>query len=158
MIESVERLVMSGKWWFIIIIIGLIIFSVKIGLLKVKTDKIQMGRDFSDEERAIIRNQCESVKKILAAFEQAIPRWNGYDEFRGKYILELLYDEIVNWIIYNHVENKEAYVSLKQEAVWNIVQANVTHKKMRSKEFKQQVDEQVAHIIQRLIDIRKEYE
>ena len=86
-----------------------------------------------------------------------IPRFEEFDEFRAKYILELCYDEIEKWIHYNHIVDKDGYIENKQDTIWGIIQTNVTNSKLSSKQFRKQVDDYVRHIIEHLISIRNEY-
>jgi hypothetical protein len=155
--ESVERLVESGKGWFVLIIIALMVFAIRQGYMKVKTEKIMIGRDFGERERSILKNQMDYAYRMCTGFINEIPRFEGFDEFRAKYIIELCYDEFVKWININHIENKKGYIENKQDIIWNVIQANVHHKKLTSDQFKKEVDEKVAHIIEQLVSIREEY-
>ena len=155
--ESVERLVQSGKGWFVLIIIALMVFAIRQGYMKVRTEKILIGRDSGEKERLILKNQLEYAYNMCTGFINDIPRFEGFDDFRAKYILELCYDEMVKWIYFNHIENKAGYIENKQDIIWSLVQANVFHKKLSSEQFRSDVDDKVAHIIEHLVSIREEY-
>lgn len=155
--ESVERLVQSGKGWFVLIIVCLIIFAVRQGYMKVKTEKIMIGKDCGERERAILKNQIEYAYLMCTGFINEIPRFDGFDEFQAKYIIELCFDKIVEWIYFNHIEVKNGYIENKQDIIWNLIQTNVSHKKLSSDQFRKQVDDKVEHIINHLISIREEY-
>lgn len=155
--ESVVRLVETGKGWFILIIIGLIIFATRQGYMKVKTEKIMIGKDCGEKERFILKNQIEYAYRMCTGFINEIPRFDGFDEFRARYIIELCYDEMVKWIYFNHIETKNGYIENKQDIIWSIIQANVSHKKLSSDNFKRVVDDKVSHIVEHLVSIREEY-
>lgn len=155
--ESVERLVQSGKGWFVLIIIALLIFAIRQGYMKVKTEKVMIGKDFGERERAILKNQIEYAYRMCTGFINEIPRFDGFNEFQAKYIIELCYDELVKWIYFNHIETKNGYIENKQDIIWSIIQTNVSHKKLSSEQFRKQVNDKLAHIIEHLVFIREEY-
>lgn len=155
--ESVERLVSTGKGWFVLIIIALVAFAVRQGYMKVKTEKIMIGRDSGEKERSILKNQLEYAYNMCTGFINDIPRFDGFDDFQAKYIIELCYDEIVKWIYFNHIETKNGYIENKQDIIWSIIQTHVSHKKLSSDQFRRQVDEKLVHIIEHLVSIREEY-
>ena len=140
-----------------VLVVVLVIGCAKLGLIKIQTDKISVGNNASDVERTIVRNQIEWCKTSIYAYEKQIPRFEGYDEYLGKYIGELVFDEIVKWIVLNHIEDKKTYIGIKQEIVWNIIQARVKDDNMRTDEFKDFVYRYVEHVIKNLVSIRNEY-
>lgn len=155
--ESVERLVMSGKGWFVLIIICLMAYAIRQGYMKVRTEKLLIGKDSGENERAILKTQIEYAYKRCEGFINQIPRFPEFDEFRAKYILELCFDEIVQWIYFNHIANTDSYIGIKQDIIWDIVQSNTTHKKLASDTFRKDVDDYVEGIIKKLVVIREEY-
>lgn len=156
--ESVERLVNSGQMWFVLICIACMIICVKAGILRYKSDKILFGKDIGERERSILKNQIEYSYRMCQGFFNQVPRFDGFDEFQAKYIIELCYDEIVKWIYFNHIETKNGYIENKQDIIWSIIQMNVTHKKLTSKQFRATVDDYVRHVIEHLVSIREEYD
>ena len=155
--ESLERLIESGKGWFVLIIVLLIVLCVRQGLFRYKSEKILFGKDMEGTERSILISQFEYAYSMCQGFMNQIPKFEEFDEFRARYIIELCYDEIVKWIYFNHIENKDGYIENKQDIIWSIVQTNVTHTKLTSKQFKKIVDEYIRHIIEHLVIIRSEY-
>ena len=153
--ESVERLVETGKGWFILIIIGLIIFAIRQGYVKVKTEKILLGRDSGEKERLLVKKQIEYAHTTCMAFEKRLPRFEGYNEYLGKYIAELIFDEIVNWITVNHIQNSEDYISIKQAIIWDIIVTNTINDAMKTDKIRKKVYENVEMIIVRLVQIRE---
>lgn len=154
--ESVERLVNSGKAWFVLIIIFLICLAVKLGYMKVKTDKILIGKTGGEKMRLVMLKQSEYAYYKCMAFEKQIPRFEGYDEKLGKLIAEKAYDQVLGWIIANHIVTEPYYISNKQDIIWNIVVNETVDKRMRTEKFREKIDENVEQIIKQLVSIRDE--
>ena len=152
--ESVERLISSGKGWFVLIIIGLIVVAVRMGYMKVKTDKIMIGKTSSEKTRLLMKKQSEFAHTSCTAFEKRIPRFDGYNEYLGKYVVEMCFDEIVDWIMINHMEDSPDYIETKQEKIWNIVTNSTVDARMRTDKFKKQVDSFISDLIKRLVTMR----
>ena len=141
----------------LLLVVVLIVGCAKLGLIKIQTDKISVGNNASDVERTVVRNQIEWCELSLQAYEKQIPRFENYDKYLGKYICELVFDEMVKWIVFNHIEDKKIYIGIKQEIVWNIIQAQVTSDNLRTDEFRDFVYRYVEHVIKNLVSIRNEY-
>ena len=152
--ESVERLVESGKGWFVLIIIILIFVAIRMGYMKVKTDKILIGKSGGEQERLIMKKQSEYAHYACMAFEKSIPRFDGYDETLGKLIAEKAYDEMVSWIMINHIDDEEYYISNKQEIIWNLFVNETIDKRMRTEKFREKINNNVEQIIKHLVSIR----
>lgn len=142
----------------LVLLIVVVIFGVRSGLLNIKTDKIQIGRDASDIERTIVRNQIEWCKLAIPGLDGKMPHPKGFNPYRAKYIFERVFDEEVTWVIFNHIEDKPTYIQLKQEYIWNLIQTLVEKDEYRSDEFKEMVYSHVESVIRNLVRIRKEYQ
>ena len=143
--------------FLIIILVILVIVFAKKGVIKIHTDKVSVGDVSGDVERTIMRNQIEWAKLECEAFERKIPRFEGYDEYRGKFIIEKILDEIIKWIAFNHIEETKTYIDIKQSIVWNIVLKYAINDMMMSRSFKKEVDRQVEKVVKNLVRIRDEY-
>lgn len=152
---------MSNNGWIIALLIAVIAFliikSAKAGLFSFKSDKIKIGKDARLTEQTVIRHQIEFAKTAIEGFERDIPKPENYDQFRGRYILEKLFDEVINWIIFNHIERTKAYVTIKQDIIISIIKKHTINEMYTSTEFIKQVKKDVEYIINKLIDIREEY-
>jgi uncharacterized membrane protein len=153
--ESVERLVDSGKGWFVLIIILLMIFAIRQGYMKVRTEKILLGRDSGDKERLLIKKQIDFAHGACMAFEKRIPRFEGYNPYIGKYIAELAFDEIVNWITVNHIQDNEDYIEVKQGIIWDIVVTEAINEHIKSEKVRKIVYQHTEDIIKKLVQIRE---
>lgn len=157
--ESVERLVSSGNAWFVLICLIMLVVSVRAGMLRYKSERLSFGKDVGYAERNTLRKQSQFAKHAVDGFYNSIPKNFGeFDEWRARYVMEICLDEIVDWIMLNHIEDTKSYISIKQDIIWNLIQKYVSHKKLTSDEFKADCYEEVEHIIKRLVEIRAEKE
>lgn len=139
---------------FTLIVLLIVILLVKKGLISVNTKAV---RGTSESERAIIRQQIEWVHLHCDSLEKSLPHPQNYDIWRGKYILERMYDEIVDWITFNHICTSEGYISIKQERIWATIQSLVRKEEFSSPEFKEFIYNDTEYIIRRLVHIRQVY-
>ena len=140
---------------FTLIVLLIVILLVKKGLISVNTRAVRVGT--SESERAIIRQQIEWVHLHCDSLEKSLPHPQNYDIWRGKYILERMYDEIVDWITFNHICTSEGYISIKQERIWATIQSLVRKEEFSTPEFKEFIYKDTEYIIRRLVHIRQVY-
>lgn len=140
---------------FTLIVLLIVILLVKKGLISVNTKAVRVGT--SESERAIIRQQIEWVHLHCDSLEKSLPHPQNYDIWRGKYILERMYDEIVDWITFNHICTSEGYISIKQERIWATIQSLVRKEEFSTPEFKEFIYNDTEYIIRRLVHIRQVY-
>lgn len=140
---------------FTLIVLLIVILLVKKGLISVNTKAVKVGT--SESERAIIRQQIEWVHLHCDSLEKSLPHPQNYDIWRGKYILERMYDEIVDWITFNHICTSEGYISIKQERIWATIQSLVRKNEFSTPEFKEFIYNDTEYIIRRLVHIRQVY-
>lgn len=140
---------------FTLIVLLTVILLIKKGLISINTKAVKVGT--SESERAIIRQQIEWVHLHCDSLEKSLPHPQNYDIWRGKYILERMYDEIVDWITFNHICTSEGYISIKQERIWATIQSLVRKEEFSSPEFKEFIYNDTEYIIRRLVHIRQVY-
>lgn len=126
----------------------------KVGIFQFKGKGVTIGGD--EDERAIIRQQTEWTQLFIQSMQQ-LPIFEGSDTYHTLYILEKVFDEVLNWIVFNHISDSENYISIKQEKIWNLIQTLVTDKKFTSTGFKQVIYDNTEVLIKRLVYIRKNY-
>ena len=126
----------------------------KVGVFQFKGKGVTIGGD--EDERAIIRQQTEWTQLFIQSMQQ-LPIFEGSDTYHTLYILEKVFDEVLSWIVFNHISDSENYISIKQEKIWNLIQTLVTDKKFTSTEFKQAVYDNTEVLVKRLVYIRKNY-
>ena len=140
---------------FTLIVLLIVILLIKKGLISVNTKAVKVGT--SESERAIIRQQIEWVHLHCDSLEKSLPHPQNYDIWRSKYILECMYDEIVDWITFNHICTSEGYISIKQERIWATIQSLVRKNEFSTPEFKEFIYKDTEYIIRRLVHIRQVY-
>lgn len=126
----------------------------KVGIFQFKGKGVTIGGD--EDERAIIRQQTEWTQLFIQSMQQ-LPIFEDSDTYHTLYILEKVFDEVLSWIVFNHISDSENYISIKQEKLWNLIQTLVTDKKFTSTEFKQVIYDNTEVLIKRLVYIRKNY-
>ena len=156
--QAIEKILLSDNsatvLFFLVIIILLLAHFSKKGVFKWHTEKLTIG--VSENERAIIRQQVEWAELEIESLASA-EIFSHVDEWRTKYILEKLFDEILQWIIFNHIKDSPEYISIKQEKIWNMTQTLVVREEFRSEEFKDFIYKEVEKIIKRLVFLRRQY-
>ena len=156
--QAIEKILLSDNsatvLFFLVIIILLLAHLSNKGVFKWHTEKLTIGA--SENERAIIRQQVEWAELEIESLASA-EIFSHVDEWRTKYILEKLFDEILQWIIFNHIKDSPEYISIKQEKIWNMTQTLVVREEFRSDEFKAFIYKEVDKIIKRLIFLRRQY-
>lgn len=156
--QAIEKILLSDNsatvLFFLVIIIILLAHLSNKGVFKWHTEKLTIGA--SENERAIIRQQVEWTELEIESLATA-EIFSHVDEWRTKYILEKLFDEVLQWIIFNHIKDSPEYISIKQEKIWNMTQTLVVREEFRSDEFKDFIYKEVDKIIKRLIFLRRQY-
>lgn len=156
--QAIEKILLSDNsvivLFFLVIIILLLAHLSNKGVFKWHTEKLTIGA--SENERAIIRQQVEWAELEIESLASA-EIFSHVDEWRTKYILEKIFDEILQWIIFNHIKDSPEYISIKQEKIWNMTQTLVFREEFRSDEFKDFIYKEVDKIIKRLIFLRRQY-
>lgn len=147
----------------ILLLIAVLSVLVKLGIIKVKTKHVHIGGDDTADaylERTIIREQCDFTHTYLMGLigkvQQVTPDLL-YDGYFVKYILEVVYDEIVKWITFNHITNDEAYVTSKQAKVCALVYSMNVRPEFKTPEFQERMKQWVREIIEGLVRTRSVY-
>ena len=156
--QAIEKILLSDNstivLFFLIVIMLLLAHFSKKGVFKWHTEKLTIG--VSENERAIIRQQVEWAELEIESLAFA-ERFSRVDEWRTKFILEKLFDEVLQWIIFNHITDSPEYISIKQEKIWNLTQTFVIKDEFKSEEFKDFIYKEVEKIIKRLVFLRRQY-
>lgn len=139
----------------LLILVVLTIFLVKKGYISLDLKGVKVG--IAENERKIMRYQMEYCSLICTTFidQQALPP--EIDPYHVKWVNELLYDEMIKWIAYNHISDDRFYITNKQEIIWAIIVAHTEKDFFHSEELKKAVCDEVENIIKHLVEIRKFY-
>lgn len=159
MYETVEHILVSSNAAIVLIFLAFIaviaVILAKKGILNIHTSAVQLGA--ADQERDIIRQQLEWVRVHLEGVESSMPKPEGYNQWLGKYVVEAVYDEYVDWITFNHINASPAYVEIKQDKLVSLIRKLVIKDEFRTKEFEDKIREDTQLCIEKLIQIRKVY-
>lgn len=139
----------------LLILVLIVTILVKKGYVSLDLKGVKVG--IADTERKIMRYQMDYCSLICTTFidQQKLPE--GCDPYRIKWVNELLFDEMVKWISYNHISTDKFYVETKQEQIWAIIVASTDKDFFHSPDLKKAVTDEVARIIERLVEIREFY-
>lgn len=140
-----------------LLVVLVVIIGLKHTSLKIKTDKITIGRDSSEKERAIVRQQMEYVKDRIKAYEYKMPKFDGYNQWRGRTVTDELIIEINDWITQNNIRASPSYIELKQGRAWDTIQRYTSNPMFESDDFKEHFYKLIKELIETLVKIRKEY-
>lgn len=149
----------NGTRVIVALVILVLIASVlaRMGLFSIHSAHVKIGNAASDKERTVIRHQVEYIRNSTNGFESQIPKDEKYDKYRGRFVLERIFDEMLNWIVFNHIEANPTYIKIKQDIIWNIVLTFTEKPEHHTEEFREAVARQTEKTIRALVDIRKEY-
>lgn len=156
--ESIGNVLISNNAIAVLVTLLILVIVAAVlakgGIFQFKGKGVTIGGD--EDERAIIRQQTEWTQLFIQSMQQ-LPIFEGNDMYHTLYVLEKVFDEVLNWVVFNHISDGENYISIKQEKIWNLIQTLVTDKKFTSLEFKQTVYDSTEVLIKRLVYIRKNY-
>jgi len=157
--ESFSEILTSGNACIVLAFLAFFLiigwWLVKNGLLVIHTNTVEMGAE--TKERAIIQHQCEYVKNHLAALEANVYKPEGYDPFRGLYIIERMYDEYVFMITQNHIKTTKGYIHAKQENMVALVDSLTIFPEYKTEDFKEMLRKDTEKCIKMLVEIRENY-
>lgn len=140
----------------ILIIVILAIKLGKSGLLNIHTKHINIGSKVS--ERELIRRQIEVAHEFIMSIEGKLvcdnSRYNGYFT---KYILERVYDKVIEWIMFNHITMNQLYIQDKQDTILNLVYTQPINEEFKTPEFKVRVENWVKELVERLVNVKVLY-
>lgn len=141
---------------FFTILVFVLIALAMCGVVRIDTVAFKMGADH--KERDIIRQQIDWSHSFITGLKtQIYADESQYNGFLTLYVLEVMFDEIVNWITFNHINLESDYISVKQERIRSLLRNMPIGDEFRTKEFERKVDKWVEEIIRKLVLIRKVY-
>ena len=156
--ESISSVLTSGN--AVAVLLTLLVLVIILAILAKKVIFQFNGKGVTigdnEDERAVIRQQTEWSQLFIQSMRQ-LPIFEGSDTYHTLYILEKAFDEVLSWIVFNHISDSENYISIKQEKIWNLIQTLVIDKKFTTEEFKQVIYNSTETLIKRLVHIRKNY-
>lgn len=154
-----EILTSPNAWLFLLFLIIMLVMFIKMskaGLFSLKTKNLQIGN--SEIERTIIRNQTDLAYLYIMALEAKIDADHQFNFYITRYILEKVYDEVIEWITFNHITTAKEYIEIKQEKITYLVNGIGVNPKIQTKEFKERMNGWTKELIERLVQVRELYE
>lgn len=149
-------IIMSLLLIIIVMILALAIILVKSGLLKINTKYVKLGNKVS--ERELIRRQTERAHDFIMGIEGKLVNCDTeYDKYFTKYILERVYDKVIEWIMFNHITVNQLYIQDKQDTILNLIYSLPVHEDFKSTEFKNRVCNWVKELIEQLVNVKVLY-
>lgn len=157
--ESIGEILTSDNAIIVICFLGFMAFMavlmIKKGIINIHTDAVSIGA--ADKERKIIRMQMEWVIQHLESLEASIEKSDKYNEWRGRYVVERMYDYYVDRITQNHITNATEYVEVLQANLMDIVDSLTVLPEYKTDEFKEMIKEDTKYVVSKLVQIRKVY-
>lgn len=146
-----------------LVLLLLLALLAKLGILRIHTSHLHLGMSSQDRERTIIREQLDWVHTYLKGLEHkiclvALEAKEQCNEYLLKYVLEIVFDEIITWVTLNNIENSDRYITIKQAKIGSLVYAERIPLCYRTSEFNKRLDNWIKEIIIKLVEIRKLYE
>lgn len=142
--------------FILIILLFVIIKLVNRGYLRIHGKHIKMGKGIS--ERELIRRQVEVAHEFVMSIEGKLDSAQlKYDGYFLKFILERVYDKVIEWIIFNHITTNQLYIQDKQETVCNLIYGLNIDKEFKTPEFKKRVCNWTKELIEKLVQTKTLY-
>lgn len=157
--DALKELASNGLWSLlaVVLIIGLVAYLIKKGTISFNGKGLKVG--IQDNERTTLRHQMQYMNTVLDGTIKDIPARlrEGLHYYRAKYIIGKVKDVFEEAIIYNHIENDEEYVSMKQEIVYNTILKLTDDDYFKKPEFRKYTDDLTKNLIKRFVSIREKY-
>lgn len=126
------------------------------GMLTIHTKHLRIGSSVS--ERELIRRQIECAHDFIMSIEgKLVSDEMKYDEYFTKYILERVYDKVIEWIMFNHITVNQLYIQDKQDTILNLIYALPINSDFKTPEFKTRVENWVKELVERLVNVKTLY-
>lgn len=157
--ETISTVLTSANAWEVLIFLAVIVIFaivlVKSGTVAINTKHLRIGQ--AEKEREIIRRQVEAAHDFIMSIEGKIPEKPEYGGYFTKYILERVYDKVIEWIMFNHISNTPMYVQDKQDTVCNLVYTFDIGDEFKTPEFKKRMCNWTQELIAKLVQTRELY-
>ena len=159
--DAIAKVLTNSNAFLVLIFFSIFLFILIIlamsGLVRIDTGAFKMGADH--KERDIIRQQIDwSHSYILGLKSQIIADESKYNGYLTMFMLEAAFDEVINWITFNHINLESDYISIKQEKIRSMIHSQKDIRPdYKTKEFDKKVDRWVDELIHKLVQIRKVY-
>ena len=160
--ETISK-VLNGNHAIPVLIFAFIVVVVlgilgKKGIISINKGGIRVGSD--ERELAIVRNQSQMAYLFIMAIKGKVLDENATQQNldRAELILEKVYDKVIDWIHFNHINSTNSYIEIKQGEIKCLLYSqDKLDDEYKTPEFESRMDNWVKELILNLIQIRKEY-
>lgn len=145
----------------VIVIVLMTIIMAKTGILKVNTRYVSLGT-YDEGKRInqrVIRRQIEYAEAFCTNLLADVEHMQSELQFGGwktRCILEMVYDEIVKWISFNHITDDRVYINNKVAVIRALVMKNEPADYFKTEEFEHKIEEWVTTMVKQLVLIRED--
>lgn len=159
--DAFKEFISSPNAWMFLLFIAFALFVIKnmtkAGLISFRGKGLRLGSD--EKELTIIRNQTQWAHLYVMSRKGKLIEENSSELTRVicENILEKVYDKIIEWITFNHINSSNTYIEIKQSEIKCLVYSLVISEEFKTPEFEQRMNGWVKEVILNLINIRKEY-
>ena len=155
--------VLNGANAILVICFALVVLVVlgilgKMGVISINKGGVRIGSD--ETERTIIRNQSQWAYLYIMSIKGKVLPENPTEIqiLLAENILEKVYDKVIDWVNYNHINSANSYIEIKQSEIKCLVYSqDKLDEDFKTPEFAVRMEGWVKECITNLIQIRKEY-
>lgn len=159
--ETLKEILTSPNAWMFLLFIIFALFIIKqmarAGLISFKGKGLRVGSD--EKELTIIRNQTQWAHLYVMSLKGKLIDEDDSELTKVicENILEKVYDRIIEWITFNHINSANSYIEIKQSEIKCLVYSLVISESFKTPEFESRMNAWTKEVILNLINIRKEY-
>lgn len=158
--DWLTTLLTSDNFWKAALSIGALVILLgvlaKKGLIAYKGKGLSVGHE--SIERTIIRQQIEYVRTQAEIMSnQLITTFDSADEWRIRYICELIEDVWIDAISFNHLTRDSFYIENKFDKVWAIILRETVTEQFRNDKFKERIMTICKEVVDKLVSIKEYY-
>jgi hypothetical protein len=158
--QAISEVLRSGNALQVLIFLTVImiffVLLVKSGIIAIKTKHLRIGQ--AEREREIIRRQVEAAHDFIMSIEGKLDAdTNQCNKYFTRYILERVYDKVIEWVMFNNISNSPMYVEDKQETICNLIYTFPIGSTFKTPEFKKRMKNWTQELIARLVQMREIY-
>ena len=160
--DALKEFISSPNSWMFLLfglfVLFVLVVMSKNGLISFKGKGLRIGSD--EKELTIVRNQTQWAYLFVMSLKGKLIYEDDAEltKVLCENVLERVYDKIVEWITFNHINASNSYIEIKQSEIKCLVYSLVMSQQFKTKEFEVRMNNWVQEIILNLINIRKEYQ
>ena len=159
--EAVQNILTSPDSWitliFLLVFFIVSVILVKTGFLSVNTGKIRLSS--RDKEQRVMREQITYAHSVCMGTMQQILRddtMKTVDPIHVERVVEKVYDEVIQWIAFNHLTADELYLKNKVKKIQLIIDTYIPPDKKHDI-FDELIETTVREMVKELVEIREWY-